>query len=71
MNPAKVGKLGSGTQITWVNWVPEPNQVLEPSEPSSKGFVALATNSQGKPKVKIASQLTEDIFTLLGYPSPI
>ena len=33
-----MGTLGSRTQVTWVSYV------LEPSETSSKGFVALATN---------------------------
>ena len=44
MNPAKLGKLGSRTQVTWVSWV------LEFSEPSSKGFVALATISANPAK---------------------
>ena len=34
MIPAKLGKLGSRTQLTWVILI------LEPSEPSSLGFVA-------------------------------
>ena len=34
MIPAKLGKLGSRTQLTWVILI------LEPSEPSSMGFVA-------------------------------
>ena len=40
MNPAKLGKLGFWTQVTWVSWV------LEPSETSSKGFVALEQTQQ-------------------------
>ena len=44
MNPAKMGKLGSRTQVTWVSYV------LEHSEPSSKGFVALATNPANSAK---------------------
>ena len=38
MNPAKLCKLGSRTEVTWVNWV------LEHSESSSMGCVALPTN---------------------------
>ena len=34
MIPAKLGKLGSRTQLTWVILI------LEPSEPSSMGYVA-------------------------------
>ena len=38
MDPAKLDKLGSRTQLTWISWV------LEPTEPSSMDFVALVTN---------------------------
>ena len=38
LNPAQLGKLGSRTQVTWFSCV------LEPNEPSSKSFVALAMN---------------------------
>ena len=38
LNPGNLGWLGSRTHVTWVSWV------LARSEPSSKGFVALAMN---------------------------
>ena len=49
MNPAK---LGSRTQGTWVSWA------LEPSETSSKVFIALATNPAGLYPEQISDRLT-------------
>ena len=54
MNTAKLSKLGSRIQLTWVRWV-----LLEPSKPRSVGFIALANNPENPAK---ACKLT-----MLGY----